>query len=101
MRGDMEGMRRPNQQRLAAAANLVTVKFAQRPRRQAELVHRHRQQGSTLSRRGVKTVRVSATATSPHLKGPRLGDAAFRAQRGVGELPNMAKKLSMQAHGEC
>ena len=34
-------------------------------------------------------------------RGPRLGDAAFRAQREAFESANMAlKKLSMQAHGE-
>jgi hypothetical protein len=34
-------------------------------------------------------------------RGPRLGDAAFRAQREAFEAANMAlKKLSMQAHGE-
>jgi len=34
-------------------------------------------------------------------RGPRLGDAAFRAQREAFEAANMAlKKLAMQAHGE-
>ena len=34
-------------------------------------------------------------------RGPRLGDAAFRAQREAFEAANMAlKKLSMRAHGE-
>ncbi len=34
-------------------------------------------------------------------RGPRLGDAAFRAQREAFEAANMAlKKLTMQAHGE-
>ena len=40
-------------------------------------------------------------AARPDDRGPRLGDAAFRAQREAFEAANMAlKKLQMQAHGE-
>ncbi len=45
--------------------------------------------------------RPSFADRGPRVEAPRLGDAAFRAQREAFEAANMAlKKLAMQAHGE-